>query len=85
MVYTNRCSLEELAAGEYDITVTALTENSFTAKDSAPSQAVHYVAEEAAPEEEESSGCGASAGAGAVLPSAGLCVLALVLKKRRAA
>ena len=85
VVYTNSCSLEELAAGEYDITVTALTENSFTAKDSAPSQAVHYVAEEAAPEEEEFSGCGASAGAGAVLPSAGLCVLALVLKKRRVA
>lgn len=82
IVYTNSCSLEDLKAGEYDITVTALTGNSFEAKDSLPSNAVHYVVSEAVVQD-DASGCGSAIVSGAFIPSIILLLSAIFLKKKQ--
>ena len=82
IVYTNSCSLEDLKAGEYDITVTALTGNSFEAKDSLPSNAVRYVVSEAVVQDDDN-GCGSAIVSGAFIPSIILLLSAIFLKKKQ--
>lgn len=74
--------LEDLKAGEYDITVTALTGNSFEAKDSLPSNAVHYVVSEAVVQDDDN-GCGSAIVSGAFIPSIILLLSAIFLKKKQ--
>ena len=91
-VYTAYCALDSLEPGEYDITVTALSEDTFFALNSEPSSPVHYVVSGESEDNgdeggggtgDEGGGCNSSAagalgGAAAVMAAA---ACALVLRK----
>lgn len=60
--FARKYSLANLAPGTYEITVTAVSDDVFEAKNSAPSEAVTYVAEKQNNEEgdNDAAGCGSS-------------------------
>ena len=64
--FARKYSLANLASGTYEITVTAVSDDVFEAKNSAPSEAVTYVAEKQNNEEgdNDAAGCGSSVIAG---------------------
>lgn len=73
-------SLERLQPGTYRITVTALTDDSFENKDSAPSEPVTYTVAE---EKEGGDGCGATVSLGAGAAVLALAGVLLVRRKRK--
>lgn len=89
-VYTPKFSLSALKAGEYDITVTAITDDAFEHKNSAPSEAIHVVVVEGKAEGGDGGkkGCGSSAAASCTAAAVALMaaggVLALIRRRRTA-
>lgn len=80
-VTATKYALNKLKPGTYEITVTALSDDTFVAKDSAPSAAVTYTVSSGA-EETPSGGCNASIGGG-FCGLLALSAAALTLKRKK--
>jgi hypothetical protein len=57
VAFNNKYSLKSLRPGTYEITVTAISDDTFLALDSAPSAVLNYTVEEIEPEPVEKKGC----------------------------